>query len=159
MPRSRRRCGSHSGLASVPNPKSVTKFGGVATTLAALLLLGIAPTIPRRRALPAPPIHPRLWQPTSGPEHSCPLLVRGPGNGVRSAHERRPGLAGRERAGRAGAAGGGEPPRAGGGGGPAHRAHPPPAERGHHPPLRESACPGGVARAAGGRPPRRAAPA
>src|SRR5207245_3819589 len=34
---------------SVPNPKSVTKFGGVSTTLAALLLLGIAPTIPRRR--------------------------------------------------------------------------------------------------------------
>src|SRR5881296_2353602 len=54
---------------SVPNPKSVTKFGGVSTTLAALLLLGIAPTIPRRRALPAPPIHPRLWQRTSGPGH------------------------------------------------------------------------------------------
>src|SRR5436309_9815138 len=51
---------------SVPNPTSVTKFGGVSTTLAALLLLGIAPTIPRRRALPAPPIHPRLWQRTSG---------------------------------------------------------------------------------------------
>src|SRR6266403_2030577 len=55
--------------ASVPNPKSVTKFGGGSTTLAALLLLGIAPTIPRRRALPAPPIHPRLWQRTSGPGH------------------------------------------------------------------------------------------
>src|SRR5437667_12818505 len=54
---------------SVPNPKSVTKFGGGSTTLAALLLLGIAPTIPRRRALPAPPIHPRLWQRTSGPGH------------------------------------------------------------------------------------------
>src|SRR5207253_9621531 len=54
---------------SVPNPKSVTKFGGVSTTLAALLLLGIAPTIPRRRALPAPSIHPRLWQRTSGPGH------------------------------------------------------------------------------------------
>src|SRR5438105_1827871 len=56
-------------LASVPNPKSVTKFGGVSTTLAALLLLAIAPTIPRRRALPAPPIRPRLWQRTSGPGH------------------------------------------------------------------------------------------
>src|SRR5439155_12763693 len=52
---------------SVPNPKSVTKFRGASTTLAALLLLGIAPTIPRRRALPAPPIHPRLWQRPSGP--------------------------------------------------------------------------------------------
>ena len=28
--------------ASVPNPKSVAKFGGVSTTLAALLLLGIS---------------------------------------------------------------------------------------------------------------------
>src|SRR5437667_120450 len=55
--------------ASVPNPKSATKFGGASTTLAALLLLGIAPTIPRRRALPAPPIHPRLWQRTPGPGH------------------------------------------------------------------------------------------
>src|SRR5436190_9793848 len=54
---------------SVPNPKSVTKFGDVSTTLAASVLLGIAPTIPRRRALPAPPIHPRLWQRTSGPGH------------------------------------------------------------------------------------------
>src|SRR5437870_12222318 len=58
---SRRAPGSRA-LASVPNPKSVTKVGGVSTTLAALLLLGIAPTIPRRRALPAPPSHPRLWQ-------------------------------------------------------------------------------------------------
>src|SRR5437667_1802422 len=54
---------------SVPNPKSVTKFGGVSTTLAALLLLGIAPTIPRRRALPASPNRPRLWQRTSDPGH------------------------------------------------------------------------------------------
>src|SRR5207244_11695851 len=33
--------------SSVANPKSVTKFGGGSTTLAALLLLGIVPTIPR----------------------------------------------------------------------------------------------------------------
>jgi hypothetical protein len=44
-------------------------FGGVSATLAALLLLEIAPAIPRRRALPAPPIRPRLWQRTSGPGH------------------------------------------------------------------------------------------
>src|SRR5439155_13774298 len=56
-------------VARVPNPKSVTKFGGVSTTLAALLLLGIAPTIPRRRALPASPNRPRLWQRTSDPGH------------------------------------------------------------------------------------------
>src|SRR5881409_2312970 len=61
------RLGSHA--PSVPNPKSVTKFGGVSTTLAALLLLGIAPTTPRRRALPASPNRPRLWQRTSDPGH------------------------------------------------------------------------------------------
>src|SRR5207249_12194476 len=61
------RLGSHA--PSVPNPKSVTKFGGGSTTLAALLLLGIAPTIPRRRALPASPNRPRLWQRTSDPGH------------------------------------------------------------------------------------------
>src|SRR5205814_9204707 len=67
--RSTRRSACSRG-ASVPNPKSVTKFGGVSTTLAALLLLGIAPTIPRRRALPASPNRPRLWQRTSDPGHS-----------------------------------------------------------------------------------------
>src|SRR5439155_7870598 len=65
--RSAARCRARS--PSVPNPKSVTKFGGVSTTLAALLLLGIAPTIPRRRALPASPNRPRLWQRTSDPGH------------------------------------------------------------------------------------------
>src|SRR6266705_931294 len=68
-PRWPRRPPASPRVASVPNPKSVTKFGGVSTTLAALLLLGIAPTIPRRRALPASPNRPRLWQRTSDPGH------------------------------------------------------------------------------------------
>src|SRR6266404_4001604 len=54
---------------SVPSLKSVTKFGPVSTALAALLLLGIAPTIPRRRALPTPWIRTRLWQRTSDSGH------------------------------------------------------------------------------------------
>src|SRR5207245_10265126 len=70
--RSTRRSACSRG-ASVPNPKSVTKFGGVSTTLAPLLLLGIAPTIPRRRALPASPNRPRLWQRTSDPGHLASL--------------------------------------------------------------------------------------
>src|SRR5207244_10798807 len=58
----RRRLGDHGGrrrdlatraeeprlLASVPNSKSVTKFGSASTTLRALVLLGIAPSFPRR---------------------------------------------------------------------------------------------------------------